>query len=867
MAAKTNPHWPVLTNYDQQNLGRIAMGLGGIGTGTVSLGGRGELRDWELVNRPAKGYTPKYTFFALYAKAAGKEAVCKALEGVIDGAAYEGAFGSTVPNHSLPRFRKASFHAAYPLGQVLLSDPDVPVDVRIEGFNPLVPADADASGIPVAVLRYVLTNKTATAVQAAVCGSLENFIGFDGAEGKPCKNVNEFRKGEGVQGLFMRSTGVDPKAAPWGTMALTTTAKAGVSYRTTWMKVGWNFDFLDFWDDFEADGKLTDLPRPDQPKAKYNGPPVAGTTESTTGDPINDPQASLAVKVNLAPRESKTVTFLVCWHFPNRLTWTPNPPAPGTACECGGPCEAPARVGNYYTTCYSDAWDVALRTAKELPALEARTVKFVRTMVESDLPAEVREAALYNLTSLRSPTAFRIESGQLMGWEGCGDKNGCCHGTCTHVWNYEQATAFLFGDLAWTMRQIEFAIATNDQGMMSFRVHLPLDRAQEFGKAAADGQMGCIMKVYRDWKLSGDHARLAALYPKVRKAVEFCWMPGGWDGDRDGVMEGPQHNTMDVEYYGPNAQMTGWYLGALRAMEEMARHVGEGDFADTCRDLFTRGSRWMDQNLFNGQWYEQQVRPPTGPVPAELVIGMNGQADVARQDVQLGSACLVDQLVGQYMAHICGLGYLHEPAKVRTTLQSIMKYNWRQNFFGHFNQMRSFVLNDEQALLMASYPRGKRPKFPFPYFAEVMTGFEYTAAVGMMYEGDVAAGLKVIAAIRDRYDGRKRNPFNEAECGNHYARAMASWAAVLVCTGFQYDGPSQTMTFAASRKSAQWFWSNGHAWGTVRQKKVKGGIEVNLEVIEGTLKLRKLCLAGAGEIELPQAVAMTAGKTAKWTVR
>jgi uncharacterized protein (DUF608 family) len=862
MAAKTNPNWPVLTSYDQKNLWRIALGLGGIGTGTVSLGGRGDLRDWELVNRPAKGYTPKYTFFALYAKAAGGQAVCKALEGVIDGAAYEGAFGSTVPNHSLPRFRKASFHAAYPLGQVLLSDPDVPVDVRIEGFNPLVPADAAASGIPVAVLRYVLTNKTATTVQAAVCGSLENFIGFDGTEGKPCKNVNEFRKGEGVQGLFMRSTGVDPKAAPWGTMSLATTARTGVSYRTSWLRIGWNFELLDFWDKFSSNGKLEDLP--DQSKASYAGPPTWGDTGNPSADPLNNPQGSLAVKVSLAPGESKSVTFLVGWHFPNRQTWTPKPAAPGAACGCGGACDPENRVGNYYTTRYADAWDVALRTARELPDLEARTVKFVRAMVQSDLPAEVREAALYNLTSLRSTTAFRIESGQLMGWEGCGDKNGCCHGTCTHVWNYEQATAFLFGELAWTMRQIEFDHATDDKGRMNFRVNLPLGRAQEFGPAAADGQMGCIMKVYRDWKLSGDDRRLVELYPKVRKAVEFCWIPGGWDGDRDGVMEGPQHNTMDVEYYGPNAQMTGWYLGALRAMEEMARHVGEGDFANTCRDLFTRGSRWMDQNLFNGQWYEQQVRPPTGPVPPELVIGMGGKADVARQDVQLGSACLVDQLVGQYMAHICGLGYLLEPAKVRTTLQSIMKYNWRENFFSHFNQMRSFVLNEDQALLMASYPRGKRPKFPFPYFAEVMTGFEYTAAVGMMYEGDVAAGLKVVAAIRARYTGGNRNPFNEAECGNHYARAMASWAAVLAMTGFQYDGVTQTMAFAASKKPAQWFWSNGHAWGTVRQKKVKGGVEVSLEVSEGTLKLRKLCLSGAGEIELPQALALTAGKTAKW---
>ena len=114
--------------------------------------------------------------------------------------------------------------------------------------------------------------------------------------------------------------------------------------------------------------------------------------------------------------------------------------------------------------------------------------------------------------------------------------------------------------------------------------------------------------------------------------------------------------------------------------------------------------------------------------------------------------------------------------------------------------MRSYALGDEAAMLMATYPRGHRPAQPFPYFAEVMTGFEYTAAVGMLYEDQTSSGLKLIEAIRDRYDGRKRSPFDEAECGHHYARAMTSWAAVLALTGFHYCGVSQTMRFAESEK-------------------------------------------------------------------
>ncbi|MEK7994438.1 MAG: GH116 family glycosyl hydrolase, partial [Planctomycetota bacterium] len=353
-----------------------------------------------------------------------------------------------------------------------------------------------------------------------------------------------------------------------------------------------------------------------------------------------------------------------------------------------------------YATKYSDAWDVAEKFVPQLASLEEKTVRFVRTFCGSDLPDVVKEAALFNVSTLRTQTCFRTEDGRFYGWEGSSNKRGCCHGSCTHVWNYEQATAFLFGSLAKSMREVEFAHATDDKGLMSFRVNLPLERAHGFGKAAADGQMGCIMKMYRDWQLSGDDQMLKALWPHVKKALEFCWIEGGWDADRDGVMDGCQHNTMDVEYYGPNPQMGVWYLGALRAAEEMARYLGEDDFAGICRRLFEQGKRWTDDNLFNGEYYEHQVRPPKdkSQIAPSLLVGMGAQ-DPTNPDYQLGSGCLVDQLVGQYMAHVCDLGYLLEPANVRKTLSSIMKYNLREGLYDHFNCMRSFALGDESILL------------------------------------------------------------------------------------------------------------------------------------------------------------------------
>jgi non-lysosomal glucosylceramidase len=839
--------WPSLVAYDEAHLARIALPLGGIGTGTVSLGGRGDLRDWEIMNRPAKGFVPAAggvaPFLALYARQADRT-ICRLLEGPLEPHAFEGSHGSPVVTSNLPRFRDCRFASAYPFGRVMLRDPDVPLDVDIKAFNPLIPADADASGIPLAVLFVELVNRTATSVEASVAITLPNFIGIDGSqtaqqwtgEHVPTgakQNRNEARERDGLRGLFLSSAGVEPTHPAWGSIAVATPLGPTITWRTAWQRPRWGVPLLDFWDDFSVDGRLE---------------------ERDAIDGVDMPVASLAVSIDVPSSATAVVPVLLAWHFPNRLTWTPEKPA------------VPEDViGNYYTTRYSDAWDVLTKERPRLPELQRRTTAFIRTVTDSALPAAVKEAALFNVSTLRTQTCFRTPDGRFYGFEGCNNHMGCCHGSCTHVWNYEQATAFLFGDLAWTMRDVEFAHATDDRGLMSFRVNLPLTR-KPFGKAAADGQMGTLMKLYREWQLSGREAELRRLWPRAKKALEFCWIPGGWDADRDGVMEGCQHNTMDVEYYGPNPQMGIWYLGALRAAEEMARHVGDTAFANTCRTLFESGRAWLDRHLFNGEYYRHEVRAPrqASDVAPELLVGM-GAADPTKPEFQLAEGCLVDQLVGQYMAHVCGLGYLVDVEHVRTTLRSILKYNLRPDLHDHFNNMRAFALDGESALLMASYPT-TRPENPFPYFAEVMTGFEYTAAVGLLYEGLVDEGLDLISRVRARYDGLRRNPFDEAECGHHYARAMASWAAILAVTGFGYSAVTKTLMLGT--RPGRFPWSTGYAWGEyVVDIPTSGSAQLELSVVEGALSVAAVRLREHGETRPESLRHVVPGESLRLSVR
>lgn len=841
-----DPSWPTLRHDHGLRLERLAMPVGGVGTGCVSLMGNGALRDFEVVNRPAKGFTPVVSggapFFALWFSD-GLAQGARVLEGPLPVRAYEGSHGSLDPTHNLPRFADAQFYSAWPLGRLELRQSSLPLQVTLKAFSPFIPTDETASEWPMAVLRYTVTNTSARPVEVSVCGSLPNFVGMDGWEttrdwkgdrhpAGARKNRNrEGAATPGLAGVFLDSEGVAPDAEAWGSLALAVLQSAAeparVTLRTHWTNPQWGGAILDFWDDFSKDGLLD--PRPDSGQ--------------------DAPVASVAQRATIAPGDSRTFTFLLAWHFPNRYTWNTREEQR----------TAEDRIGNHYTTRFGDAWDVVAKAAPALPELERRTVGFVSDFLASSLPAVVKEAALANASTLVTQTCFRTPDGRFFGWEGTADSRGCCHGSCTHVWNYEQTTPFLFGKLAWSMRDVEFAHATDSQGLMSFRVHLPIARAQQYGRPAADGQMGCILKVYRDWQLAGDDAALRSLWPAVKRSMEFCWVPGGWDADKDGVMEGAQHNTMDVEYYGPNPQMGFWYLGALRACERMATHLGEPDFAATCRDLYTRGSAWMDAHLFNGEYYEQLVQPPgdASKVAPMLLVGM-GAKDLANPDFQLASGCLVDQLVGQYLAHLCGLGYLAKPENIQATLRAILKYNYRESLEDHFNSMRSFALGSEKALLMAAYPKD-RPAKPFPYWSEVMTGFEYTAAVGMLQEGMTSEGLTCIRNIRDRYDGWKRSPFDEAECGHHYVRAMAAWAAVLALTSFRYSAVEGEFTIAGS--PGLHFWSTGYGFGHCQVRREQAAAVATLRVREGSIAVRRVVLPGVGAATLPQSRTLRQGET------
>jgi len=785
--------------------------LGGIGTGNVSLGARGELRDWEIFNRPGKGKLLPYTFFSIWYKASGGEGMAKVLEAAINqpflqsGHSIPWAAGGFMPWYTpgVPRLQAAYLKGEYPIATLDFED-DAPVKVSLTSFTPFCPSDIDFSSKPCAILAYRVKNVSRRPVEVSICGSSVNPVGYLGENvlvHSPAKNsylggnYNEVRRDGDIVSILMGTKKYPETSLRFGNMSIAA-CDGDISLKASWERTGWWSNLRLFWKDFSEDGSLADM--------FYSDPTPDGTTDV----------GSISSKVSLKPGEERELRFVLSWYFPNRVyNWD----------QTKSTQENAQSVRNYYATLFKDSSEVAIDALKNYDEYLRRTEVFRKAFFSTKMPWEVLETVSSQISTIRTNTGMVFADGTFWGYEGCGDDAGCCHGNCTHVWNYAQTMAFVFPELERRVRIDNFERDVDAEGNMVFRTPLP---GQERGKMrpAADGQMGTIMRFYREWKVSGDDAFLRRLYPQAKLCLDFALK--GWDADGDGVMEGEQHNTYDIEFFGANPLTEFFYLGALSAVAEMAEHLGEMDYAGRCRDRLKSGSEKLIEKCWNGEYFEQD--------PAVVDV----------HPYQHGKGCLSDQLLGQWIASLCGLGYLVPEKYVKTALRSIFKYNFKSDLSGHTNLQRSYAVEGEAGLVLCTWPRGGEPKDPFPYSDEVWTGIEFHVASHLLMESYYDEGMKVVKAIADRQNGISRNPWNHPECGHHYSRAMSSWGVLTALGGFSFDMVKGEIGFApkVGGDDFQTFWAVGDSWGIYRQRKKGNKLTVELETLYGKAKVKRINL-------------------------
>jgi uncharacterized protein (DUF608 family) len=554
-----------------------------------------------------------------------------------------------------------------------------------------------------------------------------------------------------------------------------------------------------FWDDFSEDGRLDN-----------EAPPMG--VDGKLDKKILIKIGSLAVTHTLAPGEEYSFTFALCWYFPNRVkSW------PKDLNLCNE--EGRELTRNYYATLFDSAWDAGAYLLNNYSRLEQTSRSFSDAVYGSTLPGYVIDAITANLTILKSTTCFRIENGHFFAFEGCLDNIGSCPGNCTHVWYYAQAMAYLFPELEQSMRRTDFLVETDDTGEMQFRAMRELNGSSWGFLPAVDGQMGTVARLYREWLISGDDSFLKELWPRAKLALDYGIRT--WDTDGDFVLDGMKHVDYDVEFYGIDPLGNLCYLAALKSAVKMAEYLGDNEARLRYQGIYDKASIKADERMWNEQGgYFIQV--------------LN---DVDEFKYQHGTGCLADQLIGQFYAHLTGLGALADPEHIKRAAKSIFEHNFIADLTDHPNMQRGYGINDDKGLLMTTWPLGGRPRYPFFYSEEVWSRTEYHVAATLIYEGFIDEGLTIAKAVRERYDGIKRNPWNEFECGWHYSGIMSSWALLTSLSGYRPDLPANKIYFAPviNRENFKCFWSNGKAWGTYTQKIQNGKLSCQIETLYGDL--------------------------------
>jgi uncharacterized protein (DUF608 family) len=832
--------------YEGAKIREISFPLGGIGTGCIGLAGNGRLVDWEIFNHPAKGTANGFTHIAVKAEAQGRVVDARALQGDmappftgLTGGKHFDSYGFG-PNRDtlmgMPHFRDVRFEAQFPFATVHFGGERFPGRVSLRAFNPFIPLNDSDSSLPVALFEVAFENTGDIPLRYSACFTLSNPL----AGGRA---VNRHESSEGLHRLRMSAPGQDSASAESGDLTLATDAE-DVCFQEYWYRGMW-FDSLGmFWRDFNRAGSLANRTYPVPKLSQLN----AGA----------DP-GSLCASVEVAPGQTGRVRFALGWSFPNHVnTWNPDKGgACGPGCECAG---TPANQWkNHYATRFEDSSDSVRYAFRQWERLERESRLFSDAMHRSSLPAEALDAVTANLATLKSPTCLRLTDGSFYGFEGCHCDEGCCEGSCTHVWNYAYALPFLFPALERSMRDLDYRYNQGPDGGMGFRLQLPVGRARSPFRPCADGQFGGVVKAYRDWRISGDDAWLRSIWPAIRRSIAYAWHPDNadrWDPDRSGVLTGRQHHTLDMELFGANSWLTGFYLAALKAGAEMADAMGEPDCAAEFRSIFARGKEWVERRLFNGEYYHQDVdvrdRGLLKPFEADPALhDTYWNAESSELKYQIGDGCAVDQVVAQWHANLCGLGEIFDPERTASALASIYRYNFKKDMRDFFNPCRIFAAQDEGGVVICEWPDPERkPKVPLTYAEECMNGFEYQVAVHMIQTGMVEEGMEIVRAIRHRYDGERRNPFNEFECGSNYARSMASYSLLLAFSGFLCDGTRGSLRFAPIQETFRGFWSVDGAWGEFA---AEPGVAV-LSVLYGRLELRELVLpkfgAGAASMTL-----------------
>ena len=798
---KLDPDWikslykrgSVTTYLKSKNeLQYIGMPVGGINSGTIYLRGDGRLWLWDIFNKNQEGIEPKEVAWNSEVQA-GKKIRSR------DGSAYvapakdiyplEQGFAVKIEYNGKSLIKKLeaddwdeiAFEATYPLATIRYIDKDVPVEISLQAYSPFIALDEENSGLPATIFSFQINNKSTHPVKISLLGWLENKAGIYSAKKEAHERFNTVLSGKEFHGV---------EGSVRNKNSSVTDIQQHADHGTMCI--------ASLSDVAKLNTNLS-WPLSENPFNHFaNNEAVKAIDEKLIGAVINQHQ--------LLPGKTISSHFVISWFFPNLKL-------KGIEGE-----------GRYYQNKFKSAAEVSQYIRQNFKKLSSQSKLWKDTWYHSTFPWWFLERTFLNISTLATTTSHRFNSGRFYGWEGV----GCCPGTCTHVWQYAQAVGRIFPALERDTRErIDLGLGfVKENGMIWFR-------AEADKRPAIDGQAGTILRIYREHQMSADDVFLKNNWTKIKKAIQFVIAQ---DKNKDGVEDTPMENTLDAVWDGEIAWIVGLCIAAVKAGEMMADEMNDIAFAAICKEYVEKGRKNMEEKLFNGEYF---IHRP--------------DAEKGRKKLGSYNTCHIDQVYGQSWAFQAGLGRILDEEKTKTALRSLWKYNFTPDVGPYIKEHtggRPYALAGEGGMIMNTNPKneakpyGEDVTWQLGYFHECMSGFEHQVASHLMAENMTDEALVLTRSIHDRYHAYKRNPFNEIECSDHYARAMASYGTFITACGFEYHGPKGYIRLAPKwdKENFKAPFVTAKGWGSYSQK-IQSSKQVHrFEVKYGSLKLQKISL-------------------------
>jgi len=807
------------------NLRAAAMPIGGIGTGSIAMGADGFLKQWQITNSIRHLSFVPNSFFGIWVKNLEKSeipSITRAL--VCSNFRKDPSFDPPKSTNDhiigagakdmlkyLPTVEDIQYDGEYPISFLRFIDKNLPIEISLTVYNPFIPLDSKNSGLPLIVFDFRIQNPTENSHEVSLISNFLNFIGWNGINVfKGCSykhfggNINSLKRIGDWHAIQMNSETILKKDPRWGDVTF------AINTSDPMVSLQWD-DLETFWADFSKQGNL---------------PPTKSSETSSIGKTW---VGSLGSKVILAPGECQNIKFVLAWNFPNRVVdWYAQQ-------KNLFDDHTEFWIGNHYNEWFKNSISVIKYFQQNIKYLIEKTKKYHNIFFSTTLAPDVLTSISAPLSSIRAPTCFWTREGEFHGFEGCHGAptwrrdGGCCPLDSTIVWYFVFSLAHLFPTLERSMLETDFRLQ-QESGLLHHRKvipdYLPQIQYGDLMPPGLDGMLGIILKIYRYYLITADREFLDSTWSLIEQLMNYIFREK--DKEMKGIIESDQPNTYDCfncTLGGINTFIGSLYLTTLLVGEKISKILDKPIWEKKFKQAFLSGRKILDETCWNGDYYIQKYD------------------EKKYHNHQYGNGCHSDQLNGQWWAFELGLGYILPKEHVIKAVESIVKYNFKESLEG-IQQGREFASAFDSGLLNCTWPNNDPPNQPLIYYNEVWTGVEYEVAALCLYTGNIENALKILQAIRKRYDGTRRNPWNEIECGDHYIRAMSSWTILHAFTGFRYNRELFQFHLGPQIHSDNFttFFVTGNAWGQVSQKIEEGKLSFILSVAYGELEIKSIRL-------------------------